>query len=331
MALSEPLISVIIPVYKVETYLDQCVQSVVDQTYRNLEIILVDDGSPDTCPVMCDKWAERDSRIKVVHKTNGGLGDARNAGLEVATGDYIGFVDSDDWCEKDMYQSLLDSCVKNDAPLSICNVFVDWECGWPTEKTVFAEAAKCLAGKDALRMYLADDLTAWAWNKLYRSDLKEFLQYPKQSYEDIPVARALFSKVEKVALTGDCHYHYRQRQGSIVNSKVNVSQFKLIEELRENVKLAKSFGLEKEAVARLTVSAFNFLEKICANPTDELCELIPSLVADVCQGKEYAASVSVRRLDKMFMRGIMLGLPCKGVFAARRILQWFYWKLNLKK
>ena len=100
------LISVIVPVYKVEPYLDRCVQSIVDQTYGNLEIILVDDGSPDNCPAMCDAWAEKDSRIKVIHKENGGQADARNVGMAVATGEYVAFVDSDDWIDIRMYQRM---------------------------------------------------------------------------------------------------------------------------------------------------------------------------------------------------------------------------------
>ena len=94
------LISVIVPVYKVEKYLDRCVESIVNQTYKNLEIILVDDGSPDNCPAMCDAWAKKDSRIKVIHKENGGLSDARNAGMRLASGEYICFVDSDDWMDR---------------------------------------------------------------------------------------------------------------------------------------------------------------------------------------------------------------------------------------
>ena len=93
------LISVIIPIYNVEAYLDECIASVIAQTYSNLEIILVDDGSPDNCPQMCDEWAAKDSRIRVIHKENGGLSDARNAGIDIATGEYIAFVDSDDWIE----------------------------------------------------------------------------------------------------------------------------------------------------------------------------------------------------------------------------------------
>ena len=103
----EPLISVIVPVYKVEQYLDECVQSIRKQTYTNLEIILVDDGSPDRCPEMCDEYARQDSRIKVIHKPNGGLSSARNAGLDIATGEYVGFVDSDDIVKPNMYETLL--------------------------------------------------------------------------------------------------------------------------------------------------------------------------------------------------------------------------------
>ena len=103
---TEELISVIVPVYKVEKYLNKCVQSIIQQTYTNLEIILVDDGSPDNCPQMCDEWAKKDSRIVVIHKKNGGLSDARNAGIAVAKGKYIGFVDSDDYIESTMYEDL---------------------------------------------------------------------------------------------------------------------------------------------------------------------------------------------------------------------------------
>ena len=103
----KPLISVIIPVYNVERYLDECIKSIVNQTYENLEIILVDDGSPDNCPRMCDDWAKKDERIRVIHKENGGLASARNAGMNICTGEYISFVDSDDWMELNAYESLL--------------------------------------------------------------------------------------------------------------------------------------------------------------------------------------------------------------------------------
>ena len=111
-------ISVIVPVYKVEPYLDKCVSSIVNQTYTNLEIILVDDGSPDSCPTMCDAWAEKDSRIRVIHKPNGGLSDARNAGIVVATGELMAFVDSDDWIASDMYEHLYQRLTEDDSDIA---------------------------------------------------------------------------------------------------------------------------------------------------------------------------------------------------------------------
>ena len=118
----QPLISIIVPVYKVEPYLRRCVDSILNQTYRNLEVILVDDGSPDNCGSICDAYAKQDSRVKVIHKENGGLSSARNAGLDVMSGAYVGFVDSDDWIEPHMYESLLKLMEKFDAQMALGGV-----------------------------------------------------------------------------------------------------------------------------------------------------------------------------------------------------------------
>lgn len=112
------LISVIVPIYKVESYLNRCIDSIINQTYKNLEIILVDDGSPDRCGEICDNYAKLDSRIRVIHKINGGLSSARNAGLKIAKGDYIGFVDSDDYIKTDMYENLINACIMNECHVS---------------------------------------------------------------------------------------------------------------------------------------------------------------------------------------------------------------------
>ena len=127
-----PLISVIVPVYKVEAYLDKCISSIVGQTYRNLEIILVDDGSPDNCGAICDAWAEQDSRIKVIHKENGGLSDARNAGMSAATGELLGFVDSDDHISPEMYQLLYERMIADNSDISACGVEMVFENGLPS-------------------------------------------------------------------------------------------------------------------------------------------------------------------------------------------------------
>ena len=113
-------ISVIVPIYKVEDYLDRCIESIVGQTYSNLEIILVDDGSPDSCPQLCDEYAKKDSRIKVIHKQNGGVSSARNEGLKFAHGEYIGFVDPDDYVHPSMYEKLIDCIHKNQCQIAVC-------------------------------------------------------------------------------------------------------------------------------------------------------------------------------------------------------------------
>ena len=125
--LDKPKISIIIPVFGVELYLNRCIESVVNQKYSNLEIILIDDGSPDNCPTICDEWAERDERIVVIHKKNGGLSDARNIGLKIATGELVGFVDSDDWISPEMYQLLYENMLENDSDISACGVKMIWE------------------------------------------------------------------------------------------------------------------------------------------------------------------------------------------------------------
>ena len=114
------LVSVVVPVYKVERYLDKCIGSIVKQTYTNLEIILVDDGSPDNCPQMCDEWAKKDARIRVIHKENGGLSDARNAALDICTGTYVVFVDSDDYVHPEYVSYLYEMIVQHNADLAVC-------------------------------------------------------------------------------------------------------------------------------------------------------------------------------------------------------------------
>ena len=168
-----PLISVIVPIYKVEGYMDECVQSILSQTYTNLQIILVDDGSPDSCPQKCDRWAEKDVRIQVVHKQNGGLSSARNAGLKVATGDYISFVDSDDFIEEHMYEKLIEgfSLGNNIAITSIRIMrYVNGSVSDLNKQWVF-DAPRFIEGKDYLPMLIDQLCSNTVWNKLYRADL----------------------------------------------------------------------------------------------------------------------------------------------------------------
>lgn len=331
MPQDNPLISVIVPVYKVEEYLDQCVDSIVNQTYKNLEIILVDDGSPDRCPEMCDSWAKKDFRIKVIHKENGGLGDARNVGIAMASGDYLGFVDSDDWCELDMFQEMLSACLEYDALISVCNALIDWENEWPQERTVFSDKRTFWESPEILKNFFNGHLTAWACNKLYRKDLAEYLHYPKQPFEDIPIARNVFASIERLAFSGKDSYHYRQRLGSIVNADINASQFVLIEELEKNVEAAREFSLENVAIARLAVSSYNFLVKIENSNNYTLKDKISRLLEHI---RAYRFNLlkdgAVRGKDRIFQYCIACGCPYKVVLLIRRLFQKIYWLLNMK-
>ncbi len=217
--MSEPLISVIVPVYNVEPYLDRCVESIVNQTYRNLEIILVDDGSPDRCPQMCEAWAERDARIRVIHKENGGLSDARNAGMAVASGELIGFVDSDDWILQDFFRILYDGLSKNDADISVCDILItDKDCVSYQSRTEFVYAIRNF--EDAFADILRNKgIRAVAWNKLYRRWILENEAYPVGKYhEDEFLTYQLLDKAKRIIYVNCPLYCYYQRPESIMHS-----------------------------------------------------------------------------------------------------------------
>ena len=216
-----PLISVIVPVYKVEKYLDRCIDSIIHQTYTNLEIILVDDGSPDGCPAMCDKWAEKDSRIKVIHKENGGLSSARNAGLDVASGEFFGFVDSDDYILPEMYETLCKLITENEADLSICSFEQVDERGEILQEHIDTTGTfidEILTGDELLRKWLKVN---WRYvvavNKLYRTSVFGGMRFPLgRIHEDEFTAHHFFSMCRKAAITGQKMYFYVRRDDSIM-------------------------------------------------------------------------------------------------------------------
>lgn len=212
-------ISVIVPIYKVEAYLDKCVQSIVDQTYTNLEIILVDDGSPDRCGQMCDAWAEKDSRIRVIHKENGGLSDARNAGMEIATGAYIAFVDSDDWVAADYIGCMYRTIQETGAQIAGCDICVVFEGQEPDAGTGTGKL-RIYSAEEAIGALLQDrGLRAVAWNKLYHKSLLDGERYPVgKHHEDEFFTYRIFEKADRLVYVDERLYFYLQRQGSIMRS-----------------------------------------------------------------------------------------------------------------
>lgn len=209
-------ISVIVPIYKVEKYLRKCVDSIIGQTHQNLEIILVDDGSPDDCGAICDAYAAKDSRIKVIHKQNGGLSDARNAGLDIMTGEYVGFVDSDDWIEPEMYEKLLKNMKYFNADISFGGVSDDLERDGVVKSVKvsdYGEKTFAESKTDAIKRYF---LGSWAaWDKLYKASLFDNIRYPKgEINEDEAIVLHLLEQCRKVCYTSEIFYHYMRRQNS---------------------------------------------------------------------------------------------------------------------
>lgn len=223
-----PIISIIVPVYKVEAYLEKCINSILNQTFSEFELILVDDGSPDKCPQICEEYAKKDFRIKVIHKENGGLSDARNAGIEIAKGKYMGFVDSDDYIAPDMYDSLYRLITENGCDIAVCGAVNVGE----NDEAVYEDSdeAYVLNKADALYEMICNRLfTVNTWNKLYRSELFQNIRFPKgMLYEDLATTYKLISESDKVVYSPMKKYAYLQRQGSIMNvTGYNVSTDKI--------------------------------------------------------------------------------------------------------
>lgn len=225
-----PLISVIVPVYKVEPYLDKCVSSIVNQTYKNLEIILVDDGSPDNCGTMCDAWNQRDSRIRVIHKENGGLSDARNAGMAIATGELMGFVDSDDYISPDMYQVLYEHMMEDDSDIAACGVEMVWEDGTPPR--MLTPSGRCVLNtQEAVRAIIEESaLKQPVWYKLYKTALIRDIPFAVGKYhEDVFWSYQAIGLAKRVSVFDTPCYRYTQRSGSIMGASFSAKRLDALE------------------------------------------------------------------------------------------------------
>lgn len=213
----DPLVSVIVPVYKVEKHLKNCIDSILGQTYKNLQIILVDDGSPDSCGAICDDYANLDKRIKVMHQANQGLACARNTGLKIAQGEWIAWVDSDDWVESDFIEDMVSAALSNNADIVISGHYEEYKnrseyCG--VHKKIILDT------KQAILMLLEDEVIKnYMWDKLWRSELFSEVRFPVgRAYEDKRVCYTLIIKAQKIICIPKAYYHYTNRSDSITNS-----------------------------------------------------------------------------------------------------------------
>lgn len=214
--MKDPLVSIIVPVYKVEEYLDECVESIVCQTYKNLEIILVDDGSPDRCPEMCDRWAEKESRIKVIHRENAGASAARNSGLEIATGDYLAFVDADDYIASTMFEELLRAIRSSDRKMACCTAYRGET---RVSSSHFQVKMKIMDVKEAVNALFYHDINIAVWSKLFSKDLFQDIRFPEgEVNEEVPIMLPLIVKAQGIVDIGQALYYYRPREASITHS-----------------------------------------------------------------------------------------------------------------
>ena len=222
--MTEPLISIIVPVYRVESYLSRCVDSLLAQTYQNLEIILVDDGSPDQCPQICEDYAKKEERIHVIHQENRGLSGARNAGIDVAKGEYLAFVDSDDYIEPDMYEVLYKNCERYAADLATAR-FVKFNTQGEDRKN-FTENIEVFSREEMLRLFIVGDrryeITMSVWDRLYKRELISDLRFPVgKCYEDIVFSTKVIEKSKINVYIDRALYHYRLREDSISGEDFN--------------------------------------------------------------------------------------------------------------
>lgn len=260
--MSVPLISVLVPVYNVEKYLEECIESIIKQKYKNLEIILVDDGSTDSSGATCDRYAEKDSRIKVIHQKNQGLATVRNVSIAAATGKYVGFVDSDDFISPDMYSDMVSIAEENNADIVMCNLgYVDQH---GNEIPNYRSAQPIDNNEMTGRQFVTDLCNQYnstyvvTVDKLYRRNLFEGIRYPDgRINEDEAVIHRIAHKCNKIVFTSKAYYFYRQQPQSIMNKTFSVKRFDSIYADIDRIKLLEENSYNFQTIMNCKMFMYN--------------------------------------------------------------------------
>lgn len=254
-------ISVIVAAYNVENYIEKCLNSIVSQTYRNLEIIVVNDGSTDRTLDKISNFAKFDNRMIIINKPNGGLSSARNAGIDCASGDYIGFIDGDDYIAEDMYETLLEQMLKHHCEISMCAVLKVYNSY--KENDCFRAESLVLNKTEALQALVEEEYVKhYAWNKLYEANLFNTVRYPEgKIYEDLFTTFKLFGLANRIAYTNKIGYNYVQREGSILRSKFDGRKLDCIMAFKEFKAYVDENHpeLSRQLVWRINLSTINSL------------------------------------------------------------------------
>lgn len=230
----QPLISIVVPVYNVEKYLNKCINSLVNQSYKNLELILVNDGSKDKSGNICDEWKSKDNRIKVIHKENGGLSSARNVGMDCANGDFISFVDSDDWVDKKFIECLYNQLEINHADIAACTIVKSYK-NYDELQPINQKKVR-FTKEEALDTLLSGrDFCAVAWNKLYKKNIIGNVRFPVgKIHEDEFFSYRVIANANILVLVPDAKYFYRQRSGSIMQ-EWSIAHLDVLEAFKERM------------------------------------------------------------------------------------------------
>lgn len=317
---NEPLVSVIVPVYGVEAYLDRCVESIVGQTYKNLQIILIDDGSTDNCPAMCDAWAERDCRIRVIHKENGGLSDARNAGLAMAEGEYVAFVDSDDWLDRRFVEILYRTAAEHNCEIVECGYFATTG----TEPETSSPGAVAMySAEEAMELHLREKMFRQVvWNKLYRRDIITVLFEKGKYHEDIFWTYQIIANCRKLAHVDAAMYFYFQREGSIMGQGYSLKRLDAVEASVQRCKFVTEHypKLADLAQSQLISACMYHSQLIQKNRISNAVSHIRNLRGQaVCAGTSWKTSAQLLPKQKLWM-WLYLSFPF-GIVRIRNVLR----------
>ena len=272
-------ISIIVPIYNKEKYLEKCIESIVGQTYKNIEIILIDDGSYDKSPEICDKWAANDERIIVIHKKNGGLPSARNAGLDVCSGDYVMFVDSDDWIDADMAEELYSAAISSKCKVVSSGFYYEFNDGSTTQSN--PESLE-IHGEDVLFNFLIDNIRPEVCSKMYLRSLISDLRFSERVFyaEDLYYNYFVMKKTDSFYQINKCKYHYSidayQSITSHFITDARANHWKMFIEFYNDCKGDKK--LSKAAVWRFTFGTFGVLSRVILTP--EFCDKYFNEIAD---------------------------------------------------
>lgn len=301
----DDLISVIVPIYNVEKYLSHCINSILNQTVKNLEIILVDDGSLDSSGKICDEFSKKDNRIVVIHKENNGLSSARNAGIEIANGSYLGFVDSDDWLDENMYEILLKLIKDNSADLSCCKFFKTAN-GEEKIPPITNEIIESFNNIEGLNNFYTDlyTQTVVAWNKLYKRKLFDNVIYPiGKIHEDEGTTYKLFYKANKITYTNRPLYYYRTTPNSITTSKFNKKRLDILDVYDEKIKFMKNINNDDIYSKTLKWYLFNLINCYfeCSNSNDDNQKYLGSIKTKISEIYKYYSKSKSKQLHWMIL------------------------------